>query len=289
VLAKVPDLAELVEESAADISDLAIDRSANAEVAVEFETDDGDVVEVPADADDAIVLEGQGRTLEIALPGGGSDAEVVGDGSVVYEDAMPDTDFVVQAQEDGGVRMIAVLDGRDAPSRFDFRVRTKRGNRLEVGADGSAAVVDRDDFVVAYVEAPWAYDAAGNEVPSFYTVRRNKLVLNVDHSQVKAYPVVADPRWTWGWISGTAYFSRWETTQTAGNAAIVTSYMAAIPTGFSQVVAWYALNIAAWATTALLYSRKCLKVKYGMTWSWKGASPGVTPGHYTLEAGVRCR
>ena len=288
-LAEVPAIEELVEETLADVADLEINE--NADVVVELETSDGSTVEIPDEADEPIVLENaEGDVLEVELPGNGDDAEVLDDGSVVYEDAVTDTDIVVQAQEDGGVRIIAVIDGEGAPSRFEFPVEVGDGERLEVGSDGTAAVVDSDDFVVSLVEVPWAFDANGASVPTTYSASGNNLVLNVAHSAAEyAYPIVADPRWTWGWVSGTAYFSRWETTEAAGSAATVMALMVGIPGGFTQAVAWYAANIAAWASSALLWSDKCLKVKYGMSWSWRGGTPGVTPGHYTNEAGVRCR
>ena len=55
-----------------------------------------------------------------------------------------------------------------------------------------------DNFVVSLIEAPWAFDALGNKIPSEYTIQGDTLVLNVAHDMAAAYPVVADPVWTWG-------------------------------------------------------------------------------------------
>ena len=140
-LAEVPVIEELVEETLADVEDLEINE--NADVVVELETDAGDTVEIPDEADEPIVLESaEGEVLEVELPGNGDDAEVLDDGSVIYEDAVTDTDIVVQAQEDGGVRMITVIDGPDAPAQFPFEVSITPSTVIMAGDDGTVGIVD---------------------------------------------------------------------------------------------------------------------------------------------------
>lgn len=193
VLAEVPVIGDLVEETLADVSDLEINETAD--VVVELEADNGSTLEIPDEADEPIVLEApDGSSLEVELPGNGDDAEVTDDGSVIFEDAVTDTDIVVQAQEDGGVRMIAVIDGAGAPETFDFPM----DQEIILADDGSAFLVDGADLV-AQIPAAWAYDANGDEVPSWYTIEGGSLVLNVDHSTTNAYPVIADPQLKVGW------------------------------------------------------------------------------------------
>jgi hypothetical protein len=71
----------------------------------------------------------------------------------------------------------------------------------------------------------------------------------------------------------------------AGGAISLVGVFSFAPPPFNVVALWYTGNVIAWSTSAMI-QRKCLKVQYGFTWSWKGATPGVTPGHYT---GGNCR
>lgn len=209
-LAEVPAIEQLVEETLADVDDLDINE--NAEVVVELETEDGSTVEIPDEADEAIVIESaDGETLEIQLPGDGDDAEVIDDGSVIYEDAVTDTDIVVQAQEDGGIRAFAVIDGAGAPNSFDFGVDVEGADDLILFDDGSVVVLDADGEPLAEVPAAWAYDADGNEVPSWYSVSDGNLRLHVDHSATSAYPVVADPQFKRSWWGNTIKLNARET------------------------------------------------------------------------------
>jgi len=205
VLAEVPVIEELVEETLADVDDLEIDE--NADIVVEFEASDGSTVEIPDEADEPLVLEStDGETTEIELPGNGDDAHVGDDGSVVYEDAAPDTDLLVQAQEEGGVRVITVIDGAGAPTQFAFGVDVTPTTFMTVSDDGGVVIFDPETGHLDVVPAPWAYDANGDEVPSWYTIANNSVILNVDHRAVEAYPVVADPCWSCIVTGATTFF-----------------------------------------------------------------------------------
>lgn len=249
-LAEVPVIEDLVEETQADVADLEIDE--NADVVVELETDEGATVEIPAEADQPIVLEGADgdEAIEVGLPGSADDADVLDDGSVVFEDAAADTDLVVQAQEDGGVRVLAVLDGADAPNRFDFEGEQE----LILFDDGSAMALDEAGEPVAQIPAPWAYDADGNEVPSWYTADGTTLTLHIEHSAVTAYPVVADPQYRRTWYGLVTYkFNSSETnalSQALGTAshagALTAAYCAGIGVpacSFPASLAWAALGV----------------------------------------------
>ena len=90
----------------------------------------------------------------------------------------------------------------DWPTAFDFPADLDGEENLTLLADGSVLLSNALGENVYEVPAPWAYDAEGNEVPSWYTISGDTLTLNVDHSAVEAYPVVADPwykPWTWSW------------------------------------------------------------------------------------------
>lgn len=52
---------------------------------------------------------------------------------------------------------------------------------------------------IAYIAAPWAVDANGSPLPTYYSVDGNTVVQTVETTADTAFPVVADPSWVW-WI-----------------------------------------------------------------------------------------
>nr|BFD87200.1 hypothetical protein StreXyl84_66010 [Streptomyces sp. Xyl84] len=61
-------------------------------------------------------------------------------------------------------------------------------------------VPDQPREQIGFFEAPWAKDAAGNDVPTRYEVKDGNLVQTVDFSATTAFPVVIDPGfWSTAW------------------------------------------------------------------------------------------
>src|SRR5690606_35644684 len=55
------------------------------------------------------------------------------------------------------------------------------------------------ETVAGSVAAPWAKDAQGRPVPTRYTAEGHTLVQDIDTNENTAFPVVADPKITFGW------------------------------------------------------------------------------------------
>ncbi|MEU8972163.1 hypothetical protein AB0D11_23295 [Streptomyces monashensis] len=73
-------------------------------------------------------------------------------------------------------------------------VSLPEGARLRQAVDGSVVVVPANqDEPVAAVNAPWARDARGKDVPTSYRLDGDTLVQRVDFAAATALPVVADP------------------------------------------------------------------------------------------------
>src|SRR5699024_10756043 len=69
------------------------------------------------------------------------------------------------------------------------------GGRTVVDEDGSARVVDGDGNTVTRITAPWAYDALGRPVDTWYTVSPDgtELVQHIEPDPDAVYPILADP------------------------------------------------------------------------------------------------
>lgn len=255
-----PEVLELVDETRTDVSQLEIDITAD-EV-VEFESEDGDLaVAIPKDGTDGVLLEYEGEdedsdaTIEIGMPGDGEDAAVTEDGSVVYEEIANDSDLVVEALDNGGVRMMVVIDGADAPTDYAFDLDIPDDAELRLNDDdGSVSVIDSDGETVGVFSTPWAYDANGASVPTHYTIEGDTLIQTVLHEGF-TYPVVADPSWWW-WTKNIAWCA-------AGIGTLAASYSvktALVVSKISQIarnnqrfrIAMYNLGGAATALKTLL-------------------------------------
>jgi hypothetical protein len=123
---------------------------------------------------------------------------------VVYETDSSPVSLAAQATEDGGMQVLVVIDGPDAPTEYRFDTTVPAGAVLLPSTDGGAAVVDAEGLVVAVVAPAWAVDANGQPVPTHYQIDGTTLIQVIDHHGA-AYPVVGDPCWScWGAAVGAA-------------------------------------------------------------------------------------
>lgn len=140
--------------------------------------------------------EGEG---ELILPGGQTDESWTEDGMAVVNTAdMENVDFVVVPTEDGSVRIHSSINEQAAPERYDYRFpgvdviildEETRHAFLFSEAEGEFEVVGA-------VEAPWAVDANGVAVPTYFEADGDTLTQVVEHADSNfAYPIVADPAW----------------------------------------------------------------------------------------------
>lgn len=221
----------------------------------------GTTVELPTDPADGIEATSQsGVTVGIGLPGAttADDARVTSEGTVVYTDALPSVSIAAQALADGGVRALVTIEGSNAPTQYRFPIDTPAGGRMELQADGSVNVIDGAGMPAGHFDAPWATDSTGGPVPTSYRVDGATLVQTVGHSS--NYPVVADPHYTWGWVTGTVYFNKAETIKIAASTAFIAAIGSLAPPPFNIILVASAGTIslvASWAAA----DGHCVKVK----------------------------
>lgn len=181
----------------------AIQRVAPGAVAGSAATDENDglSVTVPTDAVDGIQLTGgDASALTVGLPfartaSDAAESQVAG--VVVYDNNNGSS--TVPVIRDGGVQINTVIDNAGAPKRYDYPMGLPWGQNLQMNADGSVIAAGVEGAVSAYVEAPWAKDANGNPVPTHYEINGSTLTQVIDFTANTAFPVVADPKVTFGW------------------------------------------------------------------------------------------
>jgi hypothetical protein len=160
----------------------------------------GSEVELPADPAEPLVLDGSGGEISVDLPvvPGGGDGVVDASGAVVYESDVSPVSFAAQATADGGMQVLVVIEGADAPTEYWFDMTVPAGAVFRATSDGGAEVVGADGQIVTAVAPPWALDANGQSVPTRYLIEGTTLVQVIDHHGA-SYPVVGDPKFGFGW------------------------------------------------------------------------------------------
>lgn len=142
--------------------------------------------------------------------------------ATVIEDR--DFGFVTGIGTSGTNASFVVIENDNAPDAYEFAIGDA-SHTLVAGEDGSVQVFDSDGQIVNYLMAPWARDADGVELPTWYTIEGNIVTQHVDTSNA-ACPVVADPTFGCGvgWCS--VYFNRTETTRIAAGGAVAAGVLA---------------------------------------------------------------
>lgn len=157
---------------------------------------DGVSLDVDIDPEAGITVHAGESELGIGLPFADKADDGVSDspGSLTF-DNNNGTSSVSLVRDDGAVQVMTVIDSPVAPIAFDYPIDLPAGAKL-IATDDGAAVVDNRGEPLGTFALPWARDAAGADVPTWYEVRGSTLAQVVEHSASYAYPVVADPTYT---------------------------------------------------------------------------------------------
>lgn len=146
--------------------------------------------------------------IGIGIPGGASatasSQDVDGNPVTVYGDTSSDSSTAVEPLSDG-VSMLTDIAGPGAPTTYSFPLDIPDGGAITSDGDGGYTITDSSGDTVATIPAPWAQDANGNPVPTYYTLDGDTLVQTVEFDASTAFPVVADPSLisiSWGGFLG---------------------------------------------------------------------------------------
>lgn len=186
------------------------------------------------------------------------------DGTTTVDEAESGVDLTIQT-DPTGFAVSAELASVTSVHQLRFDVSLPAGATLELVDDGSIDVVDASGFTIGAFKAPWARAADGTVVETAYTVEGRTIVQSVAAVDEALYPVVADPEFDWGILSGTIYFNRSETGLICFSAyTALTSMMQVAPLWAASVIATViavALTAVALFACSVNALGKCLKLK----------------------------
>jgi hypothetical protein len=193
-------------------------------------------VQVAKEPGGNVKVAGAGAQMAVGLPAGQGITSQRATGNIAVF-AAPDpaqADVAVQPR-DTGARVMVIIRSPDEPQTYRFPVHIPRGDRLVPMARGRRGandtpeernatgyvILDSQDEGVGSIAAPWAQDAAGHPVPTWYTREPGAIVQHVAHIGAH-YPVVADVLLSVGcaWFKCAVWFSAAFTSRLAHSAPL---------------------------------------------------------------------
>ncbi|MFC5296791.1 MULTISPECIES: hypothetical protein [Brachybacterium] len=162
----------------------------------------GGSVGVPSDASQGVTFqEAGGETLAIQLPNSekADSVELLEDGTFTYPDTSSANAVVVTER---GVQMLTAIANEEASTSYTYELDLAEEQSIQVTPSGAAMVVDAAGNTVLVFGEPWASDAEGKPVDTWFEVDGPTLTQVVDHQDTEnvAYPVVSDPIFLAPWM-----------------------------------------------------------------------------------------
>ena len=195
--------------------------------------------------------------------------------AIAASDAQRTTQTVTYevVQGPSSAAIVATIARPLADDSLRFAVDLPDGFVLHPVEDGSIDIVGPDGLARSGFDAPWARDAEGRDIATSYAVDGTTIVQHLEVPADAVYPLEADPKHTWGWVTGTAYYNRPETRslKTRSYAYVVAAGLCA---AFGTQTAGAACAIGAavalqWTFVAnnAYGDGKCVKIKVPTFWA----------------------
>ncbi|WP_166984701.1 hypothetical protein [Canibacter zhoujuaniae] len=124
----------------------------------------------------------------------------VTNGVVRTQDAdVQDTEIAVShVTEDESGQIIGVIKDHNA-SYMDFGYTLPEGYQLEARSDGGFSLLSESGTVEGEIDAPWAIDADGKELPTSFELVDGSILRQHVNTEGASLPIVLDPSWSW-WL-----------------------------------------------------------------------------------------
>ena len=145
---------------------------------------------LPSDPGQPVTFDGSDFGLSILEDGTTSTSDV--NGLRIYSGTDTATSTVIQPT-DQGANVMVVLQSPAAPSDFSFDLHLADTDTAALEDDGSVSVTSSDGKRAATVQTPWAVDANGSPLTTFFSLDGGVLTQTVVPDSQVVYPVVADP------------------------------------------------------------------------------------------------
>lgn len=159
----------------------------------------GDLVTISKDESNILQVESdEVEDFSIELPSDDDTLEVIDDDIIMTEGE----GFSIGTEiGDSEIRNSFVIESEASPETYEVEFKLPQGTYLRYAKDlegvedGSIEVADNFGDVIMAIDLPYAYDAEGKALNTYYVLKNNKVTQVVKHKGMEniAYPIVADP------------------------------------------------------------------------------------------------
>ncbi len=206
----------------------------------------------------------------------GFSGETLADDSKVKLDSSNGASAIIEASE-GTVRTSFVITNGDAPEEYSMKFNLpehtslKFSEDLEGNTDGSIEAVDESGDSLFAIGVPWALDANGNKLTTYYRINGDTITQVVEHKDAAKYPVVADPSikfsgWfksgSWGTTNAKSGTGAWSGTKKI-------TYLHLVPTDAFKISCVTSLANSETANSFRSTSWSIVKNKFKSSKKWK--------------------
>lgn len=152
-----------------------------------------------------------------------------------------------------------------------FYLESGDATRIVIETPGAEPEVNKDGSVTLHrgsetagIDSPWAKDADGTPVPTYFEVSGGKLTQVVETTSEVRYPVVADPKLTYGWgvyLNLTGYEVKAIATAvltSGGIAGILACNTSSLPTVIGVLVRALCIVVGGPSVLSILYAVRSL-------------------------------
>ena len=127
-------------------------------------------------------------------PAGGGVSKLQPNGRTLHVSQGRGYGFVLTGADSAANAAYIVVRDSSAPSAYSFVISANGKPAALSESDGLILVSDADTGeLVNFLSAPWAVDANGDQLKTYYTIKGSTVTQHVDHAGA-VYPVIADPR-----------------------------------------------------------------------------------------------
>lgn len=112
-------------------------------------------------------------------------------GARIYSSSNDNTQLK-STQIEGGVQVLYTMSNSKSPNEFSLELMLSDDSELVVDENNQYYVIDSNGDVEIYIGQPWAVDAIGDFVDTYYVVEENIIKQVIDY-EGSNYPVQADP------------------------------------------------------------------------------------------------
>jgi hypothetical protein len=146
----------------------------------------------------------QKGTVSIGIADIGKATISTTEGQVIY--ISDKVDVVVQGIE-GGIRQVINIKNNEAPTAYNFPIEIQKGYSFKLNNKGGVDIINNKGQIESAILSPWAKDAEGKDIKTWYTLDRNILTQHIDTTNA-IHPILADPVYCSQYVSWSGWIRR---------------------------------------------------------------------------------